>query len=77
MFFIKNRVEIWYFLYICVGVTGVTLPSWQKTKILLPRKNTPKGGIFCITEKDDIHPKKYGISSEIPHLLTPYEGPKT
>ena len=28
--FIKKRVEIWYFLYICVGVTGVTLPSWEK-----------------------------------------------
>ena len=30
MIFIKKRVEIWYFLYIRVGVTGMTLPSWQK-----------------------------------------------
>ena len=30
--FINKRVEIWYFLYTSVGVTGVTLPSWQKNK---------------------------------------------
>ena len=53
MIFIKKHVEKWYFLYICVGVTGVTLPSCQKTK--MPRKNTPKGDISGITEKDDIH----------------------
>ena len=28
LIFIKKRVEMWHFLYICVGVTGVTLPSW-------------------------------------------------
>ena len=37
--FIKKRVEIWYFLYICVGVTGVTLPSWEKNKDA-PKKYT-------------------------------------
>ena len=37
--FIKKSVEIWYFLYICVGVTGVTLPSWQKNKDA-PKKYT-------------------------------------
>ena len=52
MIFIKQRVKI-YFLYICVGVTGVTLPSCQKNKDA--RKNTPKGDISGITEKDDIH----------------------
>ena len=30
MIFIKKRVEIWYFLYISVGVKSMTLPSWQK-----------------------------------------------
>ena len=30
MIFIKKRVKIWYFLDICVGVTSMTLPSWQK-----------------------------------------------
>ena len=54
MIFIKKRVEIWYFLYICVGVTGVTLPSWQK-KQRCREKNAPKGDISGITEKDDIH----------------------
>ena len=53
MIFIKKRVAIWYFLYICVGVTGVILPAWKKTKML--RKTTPKGDISGITEKDDIH----------------------
>ena len=69
MIFIKKRVEIWYFLYVCIGVTGVTLPSWQKNKDA--QKNTPKGDISGITEKDDIHPRKYGISAEIPHCLMP------
>ena len=32
MIFIKKHVEIWYFLYICVGVKSMTLPSWQKKK---------------------------------------------
>ena len=54
MIFIKKRVEVWYFLYICVGVTGVTLPSWQK-KQRCREKNAPKGDISGITEKDDIH----------------------
>ena len=37
MIFIKKRVEIWYFVYICVGVRGVTLPSWLKKQIC-PKK---------------------------------------
>ena len=76
MIFIKKRVEIWHFLYICVGVfrgKGIFafLPSWQKRKDTLAPKNTLKGDISGITEKDDIHPRKYGISAEIPHWLTP------
>ena len=55
MIFIKKRVEIWHFLYKYLGVTGMTLPSWQKTK--MPRKNTPEVDISGITEKDDIHPR--------------------
>ena len=39
MIFIKQRVKIWYFLYICVGVTGVALPSCQKNKEA-PKKYT-------------------------------------
>ena len=42
----------------------------KKTKMTVPRKNTPKGDISSITEKDNIHPGKYGISAEIPHSLT-------
>ena len=41
MIFIKIRLEIWYFLYIWVGVTGATLPSCQK-KTKMPRKNAPR-----------------------------------
>ena len=55
MIFIKKRVEIWHFLYKYLGVTGMTLPSWQKKK--MPRKNTPEVDISGITEKDDIHPR--------------------
>ena len=43
------------------------LPSWKKNKDALVRKNTLKGDIPSTTEKDDIHPRKYGISVEIPH----------
>ena len=51
MIFIKKRVEIWYFLYICVGVKSMTLPSWQKkTRMPLPRKNTPRVDISGITK---------------------------
>ena len=39
----------------------------KKSKVPLSRKNTLKGNIFGITEKDDIHPRKYGISVEMPH----------
>ena len=42
-----------------------------KTKMPLPRKNTPEGDISSITKKDDIHPRKYGISAETPHWMTP------
>ena len=54
--FIKKRVEIWYFLYVCVGVLGVALPSRRK-KTKMPPKNTPKGDISGINKKDDIHPR--------------------
>ena len=30
MIFLKKHLEIRCFLYICVGITGVTLSSWQK-----------------------------------------------
>ena len=36
MVFIKKHMGKWYFLYIWVDVTGVTLPSWQKSKDTLP-----------------------------------------
>ena len=58
MIFIKKRVEIWYFLYICVGVRDVALPPWLKNEDA-PKKYTSsvKGVISDITEKDDIHPR--------------------
>ena len=36
----------------------------KKTKIIFSRKNTLKDKIFGVIEKDDIHPGKYGISSD-------------
>ena len=44
--------------------------SAEKTKMILSRKNTLKGDTSGITEKDDIRPRKYGISVEIPYRLT-------
>ena len=38
----------------------------KKTKMHLPRKNTLEGDISGITKKDDIHPRKNGISAETP-----------
>ena len=42
-------------------------PGRKKTRMPLPRKNTPRGDISGITKKDDVHPGKYGIFTEIPH----------
>ena len=39
----------------------------KKSKVPLSRKNTLKGDMSGITEKDDIHPRKYGISVEMLH----------
>ena len=38
----------------------------KKAKMPLPQKDTPKGDISCITKKDGIHRRKYGISAELP-----------
>ena len=51
-------------VYICINVTNMILPSWQKSKDnLLPKgeKVLLKGVISGITEKDDIHTRKHGI----------------
>ena len=38
---IKIRLELWYFLYTRVGITSITLSSWQKNKdALAPKKYT-------------------------------------
>ena len=46
------------------------LPFCQKNKDNLPRKNTLKGDVSGITEKDDMHTRKFGISVEILYWLT-------
>ena len=43
----------------------IALPP-KRAKIIFSRKNTFKGDISGITEKHDIHPRKYVISVEIP-----------
>ena len=47
----------------------VTLLS-KKQNLIFSQKYTPQGDISCITEKDHIHPRKYGISIEIQYRLT-------
>ena len=42
---------------------NMILPFCKKRKDDL-LKNTHKDGIFCIIEKDDTHPEKFGISSD-------------
>ena len=37
--------------------------SVKKSEMIFSRKDTLKDNIFGIIEKDDIHPRKYGISS--------------
>ena len=44
--------------------TNMILPFCQKSKDDLLPKNTLKDHISSIIEKDDIHPRKYGISSD-------------
>ena len=42
----------------------MVLPFCQKSKYDLLPKNTLKDDISGIIEKDDTHPRKYGISSD-------------
>ena len=70
MIFIKKYMEIWYFLYICINVRNVALPFWQKKTTPSSRKYTLKGDISGIAEKDNIHPRKCGISVEISYWST-------
>ena len=52
-------------MYKCYKYDITLLPN--RARIIFARKNTLKGGISGITEKDDIHPGKYPISVEIPY----------
>ena len=63
MIFFKKYQEIWYILDTCINVTNMILTFCQeKPKTIFSQKNTLKGDISGITELDDIHPRKYGIS---------------
>ena len=53
MIFIKKRVEIWYFLYICVGVRDVALPPWLKNEDAPKKYTSSVKGVIS----DDIHPR--------------------
>ena len=44
--------------------TNMVLPLYQKSKDNLLPKNTLKGDTSGTIEKDNIHPTKYGISSD-------------
>ena len=55
------------YMYKCYKYDITPLP--KKTTIIFCQKNTLIGDISGITEKDDIHPRKYGISVKMPHWL--------
>ena len=69
MIFLKNTWKyddiFCIYIYKCYKHDITLLP--KKAKMNFSCKNTHKGDISGITEKDDIHPRKYGISVEIPH----------
>ena len=44
--------------------SNMLLPFFPKSKDILLSKNTLKDDISGIIQKDDIHPRKYGISSD-------------
>ena len=56
-----------YKCYKCDITPPPPLPPCQKSKDNIVPKNTLKGDISGITKKDGIHPRKYGISVEIPY----------
>ena len=66
-FYSKNA---WKYGILCIYAKALQAqhcpPPGHKAKIPFPRKNTPKGDISGITEKDGIHPRKYSISAETP-----------
>ena len=44
MIFLKKHMEIWHFLYICINVTNMILPYYQKkSKTIFSQENTLKG----------------------------------
>ena len=53
------------YMYKCYKYDITLLPKIEK--IIFSGKNTLKGDISGITEKDDIHPRKYGIPVEVPY----------
>ena len=53
------------YMYKCYKYNIALLP--KEAKIILSKKNALKRGISGITEKNDIHPRKYGISVEVPY----------
>ena len=50
-------------MYKCYKYNITLLPN--KAKLIFSQNNTLKGDISGITVKDDIHPRKYGISVDI------------
>ena len=69
-FYQKTRGNMVFSVYMRRRYKYDTALPGKKTKMSLPPKNTPKGDISRITEKDDIYPRKYSISAEIPRWLT-------
>ena len=66
----KNALE--YDLFSNIWKDGISfLPKiwFFFVRQIFSRKNPPKGDISGITEKYDIHPRKYGISVEITYWL--------
>ena len=60
----QKYMEIYSVKMVFLSPTNMILPFCQKSKDDLLPKNTLKDDIFLLIEKDDIHPRKYGISSD-------------
>ena len=69
-FYLKTRGNMEFSVYMRRpykhDIAPLPTATGKKAKMSLPPKNTPKGDISGITEKDDTHPRKCSISAETP-----------
>ena len=64
-----NMIYFVYLQVLHIWIYDIALLP-KKAKMIFSQENSLKGDISGITEKDDIHPRKYGIYVAIPYWLT-------